>query len=299
MKKIFSKKSGFTLVEIVIAFAVFAIMAAMILQILELTIKRRTANDKFEKTMQYQEQLLVAKPKDYTYDATKGDDGKLTLNFKDQDGNPIPMELFYQLHSASGEIGDASGINYLVGNIAYAEGVDGSEYIPPESGDEDDPLDPNDLGGASQMSRFDTRITGTKGISSVVVTWTYSEANDEYTFYVLPSDSSVAPVLKKNCQVSLFFGEAKAGGKLATVKSVSSSLGTKYIKQCGANGVNIHCPSDSGFNGGAVTFKVKLNEKLDSLGFGDNNTFSANSYTAYNDGTLTYANIFGAYKKTS
>lgn len=297
MKKLFSKKSGFTLVEIVIAFAVFAIMAAMILQILELTIKRRSSNVRFEEEMKEQEQMLVARPKDYSYDATKGDDGKLTLNFKDQDGNPLPMELLYQLHAADGTVGEAAGINYLVGNIAYAEGVDGSEYIPPDTGDGDNPTDPIDIGGSSQMSRFDTRMTGTKGINSVTVTWTYSEADDEYEFHVTVNDSGVPSVLKKNCQVSLFFGEDEAGGKLATVKSVSSSQGKKYIKPCGLNGVNIHCPSDSGFGGSTAIFKVKLNQKLDSLGFGEKGP--GNTYTAFSDGTFTYANIFGAYQKTS
>lgn len=298
MKRLFSKKSGFTLVEIVIAFAVFAIMAAMILQILELTIKRRTANDKLEAQMKEQEQQLIARPKDNMYDSTKGDDGKLVLNFKDQDGNPIPMELFYQLHAADGTVGEAAGINYLVGNITYAEGVDGSEYIPPETGgDADDPLSPSDVGGATQMSRFDTRITGTKGISSVTINTSYDALQDEYTVTVSVQDSGVGAALKKNSQVSLFFGEATAGGKLATVKSITSGSGLKYIKPCGLNGVNIHCLNDSGFNGTGVTFKVKFNEHLDSIGFGDNG--SGNTYTPFNDGTATYANILGAYKKTS
>lgn len=298
MKRIFSKKSGFTLVEIVIAFAVFAIMAAMILQILELTIKRRTANEKFEAQVKEQEQMLIARPKPEAYDSSLADDGTLKLNFKDQDGNPIPMELAYQLYAADGSGNDAAGINYLVGNIDYAEGGGGSEYIPPEGGgDSDDPLGANDVGGATQMSRFDTRMTGTKGISSVTVNYTYDAAQDEYTFIVSVQDSGVGAALKKNSQVSLFFGEAKAGGKLATVKSITSGSSLKYIKPCGLNGVNIHCLNDSGFNGAAVTFKVKLNEHLDSLGFGDNS--SGNTYTAFNDGTTTYANIFGAYKKTT
>ena len=48
MKRLFSKKSGFTLVEIIVAFAVFSIMASMIIQILNLTVSHQQSNRAFE-----------------------------------------------------------------------------------------------------------------------------------------------------------------------------------------------------------------------------------------------------------
>lgn len=295
MKKLFSKKSGFTLVEIIVAFAVFSIMATMIIQILNLTIQRRTDNYKYDQKLQNQEQTLVAKGQTWAYDDTKGNDGTLSLQFKDQDGNDMPMELNYQLKSPDGTVGEVDGLNYFVGQIDYADGFEGSEYTPDDPNA--DPLDPSDIGGGSQMDRFDTRITGTKGITSVTVAYTYDAGSDEYTFNVTVNDSGITDyMLKTHSQVTLFFGEGTPGGKLATVKEVNGGTKDqntlKYVKKCGANGVNIHC-NGSGFNGTTTTFRVKFNEPISDLGFGSN--ASGNTYTMYNG----YANIYGAYEKAS
>lgn len=297
MKKLFSKKSGFTLIEIIIAFAIFAIMASMIMQVLNLTINRRKANADFERSLQTQEETLIAKGKILQYDETCSNDGTLSLQFKDKDGNSMPMNLDYQLRSADGTVGKKSGVNYFVGNMTY-DGENGEVIYTPPNGGEDNPIDPSDIGGGSQMSRFDTRITGTKGINSVTVLYTYDAAADEYTFSVSVQDSGVDPAIKSHSQVTLFFGEPKAGGKLAAVKQVTSSKDLKYVKPCGLNGVNIHCEGENGFNGSVVQFKVKLKEKMDEgLGFGSNG--SSNTYTAYTDKGLTYVNIFGAYSKSA
>lgn len=301
MKKLFSKKSGFTLVEIVIALAIFAIMASMIAQMLNLAVKRRKSNGEFEKNLQNQEETLITVGKNHTYDESHGKDGTLSLKFKDKDGKNMPMNLDYQLKSADGTIGDKNGVNYFVGNMTY-DGENGEiVYIPDDPGE--NPDDPSDIGGGSQMSRFDTRITGTKGINSISVSYTYDEAADEYTVSVTVNDSGVDASIKSHSQVTLFFGEGTSGVKLATVKEVNggnkSQNYLKYVKPCGLNGVNIHCNGD-GFGGSTVSFKVKFNEKINNLGFGSGDNISGNTYTLYTDSKgKQYPNIYGAYEKAT
>lgn len=303
MKKLFSKKSGFTLVEIVIALAVFAIMASMIAQMLNLAIRRRRSNVEFEKNLQNQEETLITTPKANKYVDSKDKDGTLSLKFKDKEGKNMPMDLDYQLHSADGTLGDKSGVNYFVGNMKY-DGKNGEvEYIPDKPGE--NPTDPSDTGGSSQMSRFDTRITGTKGISSVMVSYTYNAANDVYTFTVTVNDSSVAD--KNHSQVTLFFGEGKANAPLLEVAEVNGgtkkSDDLKYAKICGVNGVNIHCKDGNGFNNSAVSFTVKFKTKLtdpNSISFGSNasGAGTTQTYGPYKDDkNKEYPNIYGAYAK--
>lgn len=298
MKKLFSKKSGFTLVEIIIAFAVFSIMAAMIAQVLNLTINRQTDNRKYEESLQDQKENLIAKGKDKTYDNDKNKDGTLKLNFTDKDGKTMPMELDYQLRSADGTVGEVDGLNYFVGKLSY-DGQNGEvKYIPGENNSNETDL--SNLGGSSQMSRFDTRITGTKGINSVKVSYTYDSGNDEYEFTVTVDDSAVDSTRKNISQVSLFFGEDKANGQMATIKNVNGGNKDgqvlKYTKKSGINGVNLHCP-EGGFQNKPIKFKVKFNEKLTSIGFGS--TTNGTYYQFTDSKGNHYVNIFGAYEKTT
>ncbi len=291
MKRLFSKKSGFTLVEIVIAFAIFAIMAAMICGILETTINRRTQNKELEDDVKTQAQDLVAMDHAREYDSTKDEDGKIVLEFKDKDGKKMPMELSYQLKASNGD-SDRAGVNYFVGNIEY-DGVNGEvEYIP--GADPADPdADPSEVGGSSVMERFDTRITGTKGISSIKLEVSFNPDTKVYTITATINDSGVDSKVKENAQITLFFGENSPNAKLATIKQVNGGAKNietlKYVKKVGNNGVNIHC-KPGGFNSQPITFTVEFEEDITDLGFGANGADGAYSSTEN-------PNIYGAYSK--
>lgn len=306
MKKLFSKRSGFTLVEIVIALAVFSIMASMIAQMLHLTIQRRKSNTQLEKNLQNQEETLITNDTTLHFDEDHGKDGTLVLDFKNKDGQDMPMNLDYQVWAADGTVGDKNGVNRIVGQLQY-DGENGEvEYIPDNP--TDNPTDPSDTGGSSQMSRFDTRITGTKGISSIQVDYTYDATNDEYTFTVTVNDSNVSSTIKSHSQVTLFFGKGEANAtplKVAEVNGGTKDTNTlMYAKITGESGVNVHCNGD-GFNGTPVSFKVKFKTKLDdpnSIAFGSNASGAGTSqtYTAYTDSNgKAYPNIYGAYAKTT
>lgn len=300
MKRLFSKKSGFTLVEIILAFAVFALMASMLVQVLNLTITQKTSNIKYEQYLQGQENTLYSKDKITTWDETVGKNGDLDLAFVDPDGNDLGMTLEYQWKAADGTAGDPAGLNYFVGQLDYDGEKGNSSYTPGEGADGSE-SDPSQAGGSSQMSRFDTRLTGTKGISSIVLIATPTNATkDEYEIKITVNDSSVDPTMKGHSQVSMFFGEGGSGGTMAKVESIIiNGVATNndlHIKKTGLNGVNVHCRDyTNGFNGSTETFIVKFTAPINNLGFGSGDNISGNTYTNM-DG---YPNIYGAYEKTT
>ncbi len=160
MKRLFSNKSGFTLAEIIIAIAIFSIMMAMIMQMLQLSIAQRNANMKFAKDLAQQQDDLVVNGKDTSSlpeDTTF--DGKVKLSFKkdptDSSETPLDIAMDYVVKAADPDATDINnGINYFVGDFDYsADGVGGSGG----SG--------NGKGG--QISQYDTGITGTKGLKDI------------------------------------------------------------------------------------------------------------------------------------
>lgn len=155
LKRLYSKRSGFTLIEIIVAFAVFSIMASMIIQILNLSVNARVANVKYQQELNTQEQLLTLLEKN-------------NKNFKNTDGNIVidlggtKVELPYDRLSAMEDAEfDAEGLNYFLANVNYQSSGEGSPVI--DGGSE---------GGSntgSQASRMDTRITGTTGINNIQI----------------------------------------------------------------------------------------------------------------------------------
>lgn len=307
MKRLFSKKSGFTLVEIIIAFAVFAIMATMIIQVLNLTINRKNENTNFEGYLQNQEKTLVAKGQKYqsdAYDSSKAPDGTIDLAFTDKDGNALDTgatSFNYQSKTVDNTAG-TEGLNYFIAeHVDYAEGGEGTIFVGGEEGGAGgEAADPGAAGGSSQMSRYDTRLTGTKGINSIKIEATPNATKDEYTVKVTVYDSGVDSIIKSHSQVSLFFDEAKYNkdGAKPNILSVivngkDKDLGElKYVKKTGLNGVNVHCRNSNGFNGNSETFTVKFDKPIENLAFGDN-VEGGNTYSSY----AGNANIFGAYDK--
>lgn len=158
LKRFYSKKSGFTLVEIIIAFAVFAIMASMICQMLDLAVQARRSNNAYQAELDVQEQILtlIKKNKDnYT-----GTVGNINLNFSDSLNVTLPYDRLSAKPDAeySGE-----GLNYYLSPVDYqSDGMGGGGGTV---------ADPSSIGsnGGSQASRMDTRITGTAGIANVQI----------------------------------------------------------------------------------------------------------------------------------
>lgn len=297
MKRLFSKKSGFTLVEIVIAMAIFAIMASMIAQMLNLTIRRRNSNSKFEEDLQTQQETLIAKGKDTTYDETKEDDGTLDLKFG-EDG--AELSINFQLKSADGTVGEKGGVNYFVGNMDYNGSGSGSvtEEDPPETED-----DINNAAGP-QSSRFDSRLVGTKGIKNIQVNSVTKVNDTTYTLEVIADDSTVQSDKKDFAQYTLMF--AKETDDLRITRfSVDGSPDGLTVRKSGMHGIKIAVTTKGKSLKQTVKFTVEFDraptEEVTPNSFGTNAASGKYTPYVYTTGTKTYVydNIYGAFLKSS
>lgn len=160
MKKLFSKRSGFSLAEILVAFMIFAIMAGMIMMILRMAIAQRSSNQQFADELVVQEEKLVKNDKitDFTLNPTDAVAG--TLEFDFTNGSTVSFDIDYKMYSADNTTGDAAydGLNYFVADVDY----DHSGSHDPV----DDPSNPSRNTG-TQASRMDTRLTGTGGLNKI------------------------------------------------------------------------------------------------------------------------------------
>lgn len=207
MKRLFSKRSGFTLVEIIIAFAIFAIMASMILQMLNLAVNQRRSNKDFEDELARQEELLAQGNKNTGYDSGKaGEDDKISLTFKDKDGKDlVDFDMNYQMKPADpSNTNAADGINYFVGDFNY--GADGTGSSGGGGGSA------GASGGVTQASRYDTRITGIKGLTDITIKpeklasppAAVSGTPDGYVWYKFTVSADSVKMLPEDKQISQF-----------------------------------------------------------------------------------------------
>lgn len=179
MKRIFSKKSGFTLVEIIVAFAIFAIMSTMILSMVDLTVKEKGKTSELANSIDEQTGYLTYHyiDDDDAFDSEKDTaDGMFSLNFVDSGGNSLgSVSMDYITRSAVDGENSSEGINYFIGKTDYLA----------ESTEQKDSSSSNDAIGNSQQSRYDTRITGSNDLAYIKMydIWECSDSDyaDEYT----------------------------------------------------------------------------------------------------------------------
>ncbi|MBQ8193910.1 MAG: type II secretion system protein [Oscillospiraceae bacterium] len=160
MKRIFSKRSGFTLVEIIVAFAIFAIMSTMILSMVQLTVRQRNINTQLANNIINDNEYLAGH---YIgdadkYDSSKGDAGTFKLNFSQ--GANVVAEMDYQMRSNPTYTNEAGGINYFVGDTDYVQ----AEEI--KNNDQNEAIPGLGIG---QDSRYETWLCGAKGIDYIKV----------------------------------------------------------------------------------------------------------------------------------
>ena len=180
MKKLFSKRSGFTLVEIIVAFAVFAVMSGMILSMIRVTVSERQSNMDFAKDTEVKSKYLsthyIGEEDKYDKDKeVEGATGTFNLKFVDTetDGVLCDVSMDYGTRTYDieydeyGEVSKAEisreldGVNYFVGNTVYDS----------EGGIDDGPKTDDIVGafGNGQSSRYDTRLSGSKGLEYIKI----------------------------------------------------------------------------------------------------------------------------------
>ncbi len=174
LRKLYSKRSGFTLVEIVIAFAVFAIMASMICQILDLSVQARRSNNAYQAELDDQEHILTLIEKDS--ENYKESQGKINVNFPDGTKVDLPFD---RLAADPDAASDGEGLGYFLSPVDYQSS---GEVTPKLEGSD------GSSNTGSQASRMDTRITGTSGIENIQVIYVIKD-----THVYDPGDPNAVP----------------------------------------------------------------------------------------------------------
>lgn len=224
MKKLLSKKNGFTLVEILVAFVIFALMAGMVMSVVQLSIAARKSNDEFASELSKQQEDLIRKGKTYEYDSanTALPTGTMSFTFVNPDGSAGgTASIDYQAHATDDTRYSANlyeGLNYFIGDVNYEE--------DPIEDDSDSP------GGAAQADRYDTRITGSKGFKYVKVLkaekdTTYSGTGVRYLFETAVIPEKVDSITLKFAQYKLFMKDTTK----FTTENVTRDDGKQYTYQ--------------------------------------------------------------------
>lgn len=204
LKRFYSKRSGFTLVEIIIAFAIFAIMASMICQILDLSVKARLSNNAYQRDLDQQERMLSLIEKNQeNYTESQG---SINLAFETMT-SPVTLPFDRQTVKTDAE-SDGDGINFFLSPVDYqSEGTGTSSNNGSSSGGSN---------AGSQASRMDTRITGTAGIDNIQIIYVIK---DTFNYNAL-SDAEKASYnpVPDGCTRYYFRIAASAGSNPQTLK---------------------------------------------------------------------------------
>lgn len=134
--KRFNKKSGFTLVECVVAMAILAVMTLFLAMMMQIIVNLRNYNTKMEKDIDEQANHIVNADGVVEQELT-GDDGKIDFG----DGVYIPggNKIYFDDPESNAQVG---GLQYDIGNIPTPGGSSGDSGG--EDGDEDTDDDSED-----------------------------------------------------------------------------------------------------------------------------------------------------------
>lgn len=148
MFKKFLSRRGFTIVEVLVAFVIFSIMAAMIAMILNTTMRTRQGNIDLENEIAEQKEKYYLNTQNTNYTAK---DGTIQLNFADGAGN---VSVDYSVGNPNADTDDNNiELDYYIGNVNYNAVDDNGKKGDKTSG--------------SVMERLDSRIYGANGISEI------------------------------------------------------------------------------------------------------------------------------------
>ena len=156
-KRLRSKK-GFTLVECMVAIAIFAIMAAIVMQMLALCIKLYARNDRVDKDLDKQIESLV---KMNDTDITDRGTFDLMLDFL---GGSLSVNNI-SIISNINDTDERMELDTMTAEIPPASGSGGAEWEEGDGGGSSKPSD-----GQSMMASSECHVYGTSAIQGVTVT---------------------------------------------------------------------------------------------------------------------------------
>lgn len=176
MKK-FTTRRGFTLVEVMVAFVIFALMASMIAMLLDTTKKAKRESLNIEAEIDAQRSEYYQKDLDMEYKGTNS--SNLQLSFD----NGTTVDISYEVGSTSTADDDyLLSLDYFIGDVDY------------EMKASDGKKDKGSGGAGSVMNRLDTRVYGAKDIDKLTIKVEdkgYDNGGYVYKFSVLAQSDSL------------------------------------------------------------------------------------------------------------
>lgn len=169
VKKLLNKR-GFTIVEVLVAFVIFAIMAAMVSVIIAGTNQAKRENIKLEEEIMKQQEKYYLNTQEMKYDSSKKA-GTLDFGFKGKDSSSLNVEVGYNIADPNDPSDDnAIALEYFITDGNYTNGKDDSKNTTP----------------GSVTSKLDTRVYGSNGIDRVTmkVTKDSSYSGTGYRYFI-------------------------------------------------------------------------------------------------------------------
>lgn len=159
MLKKFRSKRGFTIVEVMVAFVIFAIMAAMVSTILQQTLLAKQDNTDLEEEITVQENTYYRSKQVKNGEYDSSDNHSMTLDFVDKTGASVStIPLNFSIGDPNAEDADNEiTLNYIQGDLDYS--------VKPKS--DPKPSNPTGENGGSVQSRLSSSIYGSSDISYI------------------------------------------------------------------------------------------------------------------------------------
>lgn len=180
MKKFINKK-GFTLLECIIAIAIFAIMALMVTTIYGATIQQHRANVKNDRELTEQVSDVAANYTGVRTGTSENGNGTLDFNFRDNvTGIVVPTSISYKLHTLGTSPNDYDyNLTLMKGAVNNAINVNNPTPTPTPVGNQGH-------GGVN------ARLYGSMGLLSITVqNFEFTGTRDGHNVYkltILPND---------------------------------------------------------------------------------------------------------------
>lgn len=172
----FTTKRGFTIVEILVAFVIFAIMAAMISTLLMTINKTKRENLDIEEEIEAQRRAYYLSETDMQYDLANKEEDSLSFSF---DNGNDPFTIDYEI---GGTTGAGYNLQYPVGSVDYSILTEDALKIEDNNSD--------NKGGQSVTARYDTRIYGDEDLTDISVKLEYYGPYNGGHLYMVYSNST-------------------------------------------------------------------------------------------------------------
>lgn len=164
MKKIFRKK-GFTIVEVMVAFVIFAIMAAMVSSILQAALYAKQENVDLEEQITNQKNAYYQNTVDHKGAYDSSDNHNMSISFSGGSSGNVTVSMDYSLgkeDAGTTEAGSAQ-LNYINANLDY------SVRDSIKTNEDDDDESDGDAITLGVDEKLETKIKGSNGYSSLTV----------------------------------------------------------------------------------------------------------------------------------